>query len=106
MTPAPAVATPPLRPLCEIAAEIQRVWKRPYFGADPYLIAMRSLTTCNDRYGMEDGRSVVLYFLGNANTFRGPAARRIKAELKAHAGLRLKPAEAALLAAPAERSVQ
>ena len=31
---------------------------------------------------MGDGRSIVLYFLANAQQWRGPDARRIKAELK------------------------
>lgn len=70
------------RSLSEIAAEIRREWPQPYFGAVPYIDAMRSLGAVDDRYGVEDGRTVVLYFLANASTWRGDAARRIKAELK------------------------
>jgi hypothetical protein len=72
-----------VRPLHEIAAEISRVWPKPYFGAVPYINAMRGLAAVTDRYGYEDGDTVVLYFLSNATTWRGDDARRIKAELKA-----------------------
>lgn len=70
------------RSLSDIAAEIRREWPQPYFGAVPYLNAMRSIDGIHDRYGMDDGRTMVLYFLSNASTWRGDAARRIKAELK------------------------
>jgi hypothetical protein len=67
----------------EIAKEIYFVWKKPYFGAVPYLNAMRW-----GDYGADGLESVVLYFLSNATTFRGEAARRLKAELKAAAGVK------------------
>ena len=70
-----------LRPLSAIAQEIRKEWKSVYFGAVPYLDAMQS---AKEKYGWDDGSSIVLYFLSNANTFRGEAAKRIKAELKAH----------------------
>lgn len=69
------------RPLYAIAREISRVWPRPYFGAVPYLDAMRTLTGMADNYGADTARSIVAYFLANASTWRGPDARRIKAEL-------------------------
>lgn len=72
------------RPLSVIALEIRRLWAKPYFGAVPYLDAMRSLDSCRDNYGADSGKSIVLYFLANAATWRGPDAKRIKAELKAH----------------------
>jgi hypothetical protein len=61
-----------------IADDIARDWKTlsPY--ARPYLDAMSSLDSIED-----DARSVVLYFLSNAGSWRGDTARRIKAELKA-----------------------
>lgn len=71
------------RPIYEIAREIQNDWKRPYFGAVPYLEAMQSLDSIRDNYYDDTGESVVLYFLANANTWRGETARRVKAELKA-----------------------
>ena len=71
------------RPISEIALEISNEWKKPYFGAVPYLEAMRSLTSIDDKYGYDSADSIVLYFLSNASSWRGDAARRIKAELKA-----------------------
>jgi hypothetical protein len=43
---------------------------------------MGSLETLRDYYGADDARSIVLYFLSNATTWRGDDARRIKLELK------------------------
>jgi len=71
------------RTLSAIASEINNEWKKPFFGAVPYLEAMRSLTSINDTYGYDSADSIVLYFLSNASSWRGDAARRIKAELKA-----------------------
>jgi hypothetical protein len=70
------------RTLSAIAAEIVRDWPNPYFGAVPYLGAMRQLESIRDDYGEDSAKSIVLYFLSNANGWRGPVARRIKAELK------------------------
>jgi len=72
----------------EIAEEIKQDWAKPYFGAVPYLNAMSSLNWITDNFGQDSGRSVVLYFLGNANTWRGEKARAIKKELKAIAGIK------------------
>lgn len=69
------------RTVAEIAQEISRVWKKVYFGAVPYLQAMQTLNSVDDAFGCDTGRSVVLYFLSNATTFRGEDARRIKKEL-------------------------
>lgn len=73
------------RPISVIAAEIRRDWKRPYFGAVPYLDAMDSLDSIEDQYYADDAHTVVVYFLANAGTWRGETARRVKAELKAMA---------------------
>jgi hypothetical protein len=70
------------RKISEIATEIRREWKTVYFGAAPYLSAMSQLDTINDVYGYDSAESIVLYFLANAQTWRGDAARRIKLELK------------------------
>lgn len=72
-----------MRTLQQIANEIREDWKKPYFGAIPYLKAMATLKTVNDNYHFDSGRSIVLYFLGNAQTWKGETAKRIKAELKA-----------------------
>lgn len=72
------------RPLYEIASEIRKDWgAKVYFGAVPYLQAMASLDSITDNYGMDSGKSIVLYFLANAGTWRGETAKRIKTELKA-----------------------
>lgn len=71
------------RSISTIAAEVRRDWAKPYFGAVPYLDAMRHLSDITDRYYYDSGDSVVRYFLANANTWKGDTARRVKAELKA-----------------------
>ena len=70
------------RSLNTIAREIRSNWAKPYFGAVPYLDAMGSLDTMQDKFYYDDAQSVVLYFLANAATWKGDVARRIKAELK------------------------
>lgn len=75
------------RPIHVIADEIIATWRNGkgessvYFGAVPYLDAMRSLAKITDTYGADNAASVVMYFLSNATYWRGPDARRIKAEL-------------------------
>lgn len=76
------------RPIYEIASEIEREWPKVNYAAKPYLDAMHSLTEITDNYYLDSGKSVVLYFLSNAATWRGDAAKRIKAELKALAGVK------------------
>ena len=70
------------RPIYQIAADIRRAWAKPYFGAMPYLEAMSSLSSIEDRYVEDSARSILLYFLANASTFRGEQAKAIKAEIK------------------------
>lgn len=71
------------RPLYEIAAEIRSDWgDKMYFGAVPYVGAMRGLTKATDYYNQEQGKEIVLRFLVNAKSWRGETARRVKAELK------------------------
>ena len=71
------------RPLNEIAREIGDDWKKPHFAAVPYLNALAGMHSIHDRFGYDDARGIVLYFLSNAGLWRGPVAKRIKAELKA-----------------------
>ena len=71
------------RPIYEIAHEIHNTWKprvSPY--AVPYLNAMYQLTDAESSYGADGAEEIVLRFLANAGSFRGPAAKRLKAELK------------------------
>lgn len=67
-----------------IARDIKSTWLNVYFGAVPYLEAMLKLDTSdpNTPYMFETARDMVVYFLANAQTFRGADAKRLKAELK------------------------
>ena len=77
------------RPLYEIAADIRKDWgAKVNFAAKPYLDAMASLTSVNDNYGWDSGKTIVLYFLGNASSWRGETAKAIKKELKSMVGLK------------------
>ena len=69
------------RPLYKIAEEISGDWKAVNYAAVPYLEALHCLNTIDDDYGCDSGKSMVAYFLSNAATWRGDAARRIKKEL-------------------------
>ena len=70
------------RPLNVIAKEIYAEWPKVNYAAEPYLNAMSSLTSVNQAYYQDSGKSIVRYFLANAGSWRGEAARRIKLELK------------------------
>lgn len=69
------------RPLCVIASEIRSDWKKLYFGAVPYLEAMETLNGMDDKFICDDADEIVMYFLANAQTWRGEVARRVKKEL-------------------------
>ena len=71
-----------MRQLHEIAKEIKQDWRKPYFGAVPYLDALSRMKSVDDGYGHDDGHTMVIYFLSNATGWRGDVARRIKLELK------------------------
>lgn len=71
------------RPICEIASDIKKDWLRPSPYALPYLNAMLEVSLPTDMYGADDGQTIVLYFLGNASTYRTPKAKEYKAELNA-----------------------
>ena len=71
-----------MRAIKDIAKEIRSDWKKPYFGAVPYLEAMETLNSIEADYYLDSAKSIVLYFLANATTWRGETAKRIKSELK------------------------
>ena len=71
------------RPLYEIADEITAKWRPVYYAAVPYVQAMRRVEKISDMYGADDVEGIVIRFLGNAKTWRGEDAKRIKAELRA-----------------------
>lgn len=72
------------RTFAAIAAEIKATWKKPYFGAAPYIDALSTINSSdkNARYMFEAAEDLVRYFLANATYWRGEDAKRIKAELK------------------------
>lgn len=73
-----------MRTFKQIMQEIEKLWANPYFGAVPYIEALKTLDTSDKKasYLFEKAESLVPYLLCNMSTFRGPDARRIKAELK------------------------
>lgn len=68
------------RTFAEIAREIKQTWKNVYFGAEPYLQAMLTIESSDKDapYMLELAEDIVIYFLANAQTWRGENARRIK----------------------------
>ena len=70
----------------QLAAVVRMDWVKVNYAAKPYLEAMFSLQTAQDNYGHDSGESILLYFLGNAKTWRGETARAVKAELKRRIG--------------------
>ena len=72
----------PHHPLSNIAHDIRRDWKSVNFAAKPYLAAMLEMDQITDQYMYDSGKTIVNYFLSNAQTWRGPVAKLIKAELK------------------------
>ena len=72
------------RPIHVIANEVWNDWgEKVNYAARPYLEAMDALDKITDNYYEDSGSSVVAYFLGNSNSWRGDTARRVKAELNA-----------------------
>jgi hypothetical protein len=71
------------RSIRSIALDICKEWEKVNYAARPYLDAMLQLNSINDRYYDDSAKSVVLYFLSNASSFRGERAKALKAELKA-----------------------
>ena len=73
-----------VRSLNDIGREIRLDWGgKVNFAAKPYLSAMMGMGDINEQFGYDSGRSIVLYFLSNASTWRGDTAKRVKAELRA-----------------------
>lgn len=67
--------------LAEIAEIIRKDWKKVNFAAVPYLEAMSDLNSITDNFGADSGREIVLRFICNAQTWRGPVAKEVKKEL-------------------------
>jgi hypothetical protein len=69
------------RQISEIAREIRKTWESPHYSAVPYIEAMLVLGDISEMYYCDPADMIVAYFLGNAQTWRGEDARRIKKEL-------------------------
>lgn len=71
------------RPIKEIAQEIQKDWtSMPHWVKECYFSPLLEIDSIEDDYYADSAKSVVLYFLANATSWRGETARRIKKELK------------------------
>ena len=66
----------------EVAHAIAKDWQNisPY--AKDYLEAMKDIQDINGSYYADSAKSVVMYFLANASSYRGDNARAYKALLK------------------------
>ena len=87
----PETAVNKTRTLSAIAREIAKDWAKPYFGAVPYLDAMKGMGTWEDGYECDTSDSIVAYFLSNATTWNGRddetgEAAELKGMLKAKRG--------------------
>ena len=78
----------PTASISAIARFIRSDWKTVNFAAKPYLDAMASMETIDENYGLDSGKSIVIYFLSNASSYRGENAKLVKAELKKRAGIK------------------
>ena len=74
-----------MRMLCQVAAEILEDWKDiTNEAARDALADMEKMGFVTDPYRFDSNGYVVLgQFLGNAVGWKGPVARRLKAELRA-----------------------
>jgi len=70
------------KPLSYTAQIIRSNWVNPSPYALPYLEALEQLNSIDDNYYADTAESVVIYFLANAQTWRGDTARLVKAHLK------------------------
>lgn len=73
-------------PLSQVADVIRRSWHPISVHAQPYVQTMLQLPSIDSNYGLDSGKEIVLRFLCNAGTWRGPVARVVKAELSRRAG--------------------
>ena len=66
----------------EIAHAIAKDWQNVSPYAKDYLNAMKEITDIEGNYYADTAKSVILYFLANAGSYRGENARAYKALLK------------------------
>jgi hypothetical protein len=74
--------------ISDIARIVSATWPKVNYAAKPYLDAMRSLHSIGNAFHADDGKSIVLYFLSNASSYRGETAKLVKAELKKRVGIK------------------
>jgi hypothetical protein len=66
----------------EIAHAIEKDWNNVSIYAQDYLNAMKEIKSIDDSYYADSAKSVVMYFLANASSYRGESARAYKELLK------------------------
>lgn len=71
-----------MREIRTIANDICKDWQKMPYNAKVYIPALYSLSSVNDNYGLDSGRSIINYFLANASGWKGERAKAIKLELK------------------------
>jgi hypothetical protein len=71
-----------------LASICSRTWPKIYFGAVPYLQAMRTMSSFKEDYGADDGKEIAIYFLANAGTWKGDVAKAVKARIKELVGVK------------------
>lgn len=76
------------RPLHVIAKEIKKDWVKMPNYAFAHFEAFQFATRIDEMYYLDSVKSEVLYFLGNAGTWKGETAKRIKIELKQMCGIK------------------
>jgi hypothetical protein len=58
------------------------------YAAKPYAQAILQMDAPTANYGLDDGKGICCYFLGNVQGWRGDEARQVKASIKKLAGIR------------------
>lgn len=68
--------------ISQIADIIYEDWKNINPCALSHVKAMMSLNDIKDSYGLDDGESVLIYFLSNSRQWQGEVARKVKLHIK------------------------
>ena len=68
--------------ISEIAYAIEKDWKNISIYAKDYLNAMKQIRSIDESFYADSAKSVVMYFLANASSYRGESARVYKDLLK------------------------
>jgi Arc/MetJ-type ribon-helix-helix transcriptional regulator len=65
-----------------IEQDIKSQGKKIPYNLKPYLEAMYSISSVNDNYGLDSGKTILAYSLSNMGTYKGETAKAVKAKLK------------------------